>query len=63
MTPNKMTVIIEQNGQVIWERTESPPSGVMRRDDGELLAVIAALEESVMQAKANLSTPPKSSAR
>jgi len=51
-----MKVIVEKDGLRIWERTESPPSGRMRRDDAELLSVIAALEESVMQAKANLST-------
>ena len=51
-----MKVIVEKNSQVIWERVETPPSGVMRRDDAELLEVIAALEESIEQAKANLST-------
>lgn len=51
-----MKIIVEKNGQVIWERIESPPSGMMRRDDAELLEIIAALEESIVQAKANVST-------
>lgn len=51
-----MKVTVEKNGQVIWERVESPPSGTMRRDDVELLEIISALQESIMQARANLST-------
>jgi hypothetical protein len=51
-----MKVIVEKNGQVIWERVESPPSGMMRRDDTELQEIIDALQESIAQARANLST-------
>ena len=51
-----MKVIVEKNDQVIWERVESPPRGMMRCDDAELLEIIDALQESIVQARANLST-------